>query len=124
MISNNRKEPRFDDFAPVDVQGLCRLPGILENISLTGCSVRFPLPFQVRKNTEYTIQVRPARKTGLTPFTLIGTPVWTFQSAGTTKIGFQVLHSPGSKTLRQYVNLLSASEEIHDDILLEEACVL
>jgi hypothetical protein len=124
VVLNNRKEQRYKDFARADVQELCSLPGILEDISLTGCSVRFYVSFPVSKNTEYTIKIRPARKTGLMPFTLIGTPVWVMQSGGCTKIGFHVLRSPGSGILRQYLDLLSASEDIHDDILLEDICVL
>ncbi len=128
MVLDNRKEQRYTDFARADVQELCTLPGILENISLTGCRVRFNLFFQVRKNTEYTIKIQPSRKTGLIPFTLIGTPVWVSQADGGTKIGFHILHSPGSAILRQYLNLLNAAEEsvddIMDDILLEDTCIL
>lgn len=124
MISNKREQQRYDDFTRVHITELCSLPGILENISLTGCRIKFPVPFMVHEDKEYKIVVSPVQKTGLMSFTLLGTTKWCCDYKGYTKIGFHFLHSPGLGLLKKYLDMLSACEENLDDLVLEELCLL
>lgn len=111
MSREKRLTPRFRDFAKARVDELCQLPGYLEDISRTGCKVRFPHTFPVDAEREYTLTVLPAGKSGLKEFDLTVKPEWISPDAEPFEVGFSVLCSPGLHQLRKYVEMLAALDE-------------
>ncbi len=118
MSSENRQTPRYRDFARAWIGELSQFPGVLEDVSKTGCKVRFSHVFEVDTEREYLMTVHPARRTGVREFELLVRPAWVNERDNSLDVGFTILHSPGTRSHQDYVSLLSDSEEE----LLEEAC--
>ncbi len=125
MSVTKRNSCRFQDYARVDVGELSIFPGILENISLEGCRVRFPSHPEADTETEYTMVIHPTRKKGMQPFSLIGRPVWSVEHPDSVEIGFILLKSPGSRQLAEYIDYLETSDmaEYEEPAGRQEACV-
>jgi hypothetical protein len=110
MSIDNRRAPRFRDFARARLDELCHMSGYLEDISLHGCRVRFPHSFEIDTDQEYTLSILPTFRSGLREFSLRVQPQWTEASADSIEIGFCVLPSPGIQLYGRYVELLSRLE--------------
>jgi hypothetical protein len=106
MSDDNRKEVRYEDIGRVEAVDICALPGVLDDISLTGCRVHFPIPVTVDMENDYELKIRLSHKTMLTPLILICHPQWKKMNGNETEIGFQVLRSPDSPQLASYIELL------------------
>jgi hypothetical protein len=111
MGIDNRQTPRFRDFARAKIEGLCQLPGILADVSRTGCRVRFSHRLEVDVDREYTLTVLPALRSGIREFELIVKPEWVRSSGDSLDIGFSILHSPGIRDFAKYVSILAREEE-------------
>ena len=114
-----RKLPRFADFGRVEAPALCAIPGVLDDISIEGCKVHFPVEVVVDPDADYEIKVRPSRRVSEVPFMLICHPQWNRIEDGTTHIGFKVLRSPDTWRLTQYIEQLyreSSEEEVENQI--------
>lgn len=107
MCNNNRQMPRFNDFARAKINGLCQLPGILEDVSKTGCKVRFPHSFEIDTDVEYTLTILPALRSGIKEFELVVRPEWVCGKDDSFLIGFCILHSPGMRQYQKYVEILA-----------------
>jgi hypothetical protein len=112
----DRKLPRFADFGRVSAPGLCIFPGVLDNISLEGCRVRFPAEVKPDSDSDYTVQILPSRKMSGGPLTLICHPMWKTVKGGTTCIGFMILRSPDTVRLADYIDDLDREAELDEDI--------
>lgn len=110
MSIDNRRNPRFREFARAKLAELCHLPGYLEDVSSTGCKVRFPHAFEVDKDQEYELVILPCLKFGLREFKLLVQPQWIKAEQDAIEIGFTVLPSPDIKLFNRYVDLLSSQE--------------
>ena len=111
MNRENRHEPRFRDFARAVIEELCPFPGYLEDVSVTGCKVRFAHSFDVDIDREYSLAVQPGIKAAVKEFVLTVKPEW-FQNDGeNVEIGFTVLRSPGARQFINYVETLASLEE-------------
>lgn len=110
MCIENRQEPRFRDFARARINELNQLPGYLEDVSRTGCRVRFPVPFTLDTDREYLLTVLPATHSGLKEFDLVVQPQWIRNDQDDFEIGFNVLHSPGTREFHRYVETLAEIE--------------
>lgn len=116
MCTNNRQTPRFNDFARAKLNEMCQLPGFLEDVSRTGCKVRFSHAFEVENDREYTLTILPALRSGLSEFQLIVRPEWLHKNGDSVDIGFCILHSPGIRQFLKYVEIL---EHLHEQVLQE-----
>ena len=110
MHSEQRKDIRFDDIGRVDAPDICVFPGVLVDISMLGCKIRFPASVQIDIDIDYEIKVTPARKDHCQPFTLIGHPMWQKVVDNTTELGFSILRSPSTRQLIQYIERLALEE--------------
>ena len=110
MSIENRQTPRFRDFARARITDLCQLPGFLEDVSRTGCRVRFTHAFELDTDREYILTVLPAFRSGLKEFDLVVKPQWTRDDEDSFEIGFNVLHSPGTRSFHRYVDILAELE--------------
>lgn len=104
--------PRFQDFARARINELCQLPGFLEDVSRTGCRVRFSHVTDIDTEQEYTLYIQPALKSGLGEFSLVVQPQWIQRNGDSVDIGFAVLHSPGIRQFTRYVEHLEDLETV------------
>lgn len=111
MDLDNRQDTRFNDFGKVDAPDICVFPGILSDISLYGCKIRFPVCISIDMDCDYELKIMPTRKSSNQSFILIAHPQWTQKDTDATEIGFKVLHSPGSKQLVQYITSRAENED-------------
>lgn len=111
MNRDNRKKQRFRDFARATIDELCPFPGFLEDVSATGCRVRFAHAFDVDIDKEYSLAVQPGIKSPIKEFVLTVKPEWYQNDDESVEIGFTVLRSPGARQYLNYVEALSALEE-------------
>jgi len=118
MNSENRQTPRYRDFARTWIGDLSQLPGVLEDVSKTGCKVRVSHVFAVDMEREDLLSVQPACRSGIRPFELLVRPEWVEERDDSLYVGFSILHSPGIRNHHEYIDILSDSE----DEILEEAC--
>ena len=110
MSIENRMAPRFNDFARARIDELCRLPGFLEDVSKTGCKVRFSHITDIDIDREYTLTVLPALRSGIGEFSLTVKPQWVRRAGDSVEIGFGVFHCPGICHFLRYVEILSDLE--------------
>lgn len=111
MSMNNRQMPRFSDFARARLDELCHLPGFLEDVSKTGCKVRFSETFEIDTEQEYTLTVLPALRSGLKEIELLVRPEWVSKKGESICVGFCVLHSPGIRQYLKYVDILAQIDQ-------------
>lgn len=111
MTNCNRQMPRYPDFARACLLELCQLPGYLEDVSKTGCKVRFSHCFEIDNEREYTLKILPALRSGIKEFELTVKPIWVQENDDSCEIGFTLVHSPGMKQFARYVEILAELEE-------------
>ena len=119
MSSNLRKSVRFSDFGRAECIEICPVPGVLEDISLTGCKIHYDAPVAVNLENDYEIHLRLSRSTAGS-FVLMCHPQWQKQSEdGSTAVGFTFLHSPDSPSLESYIQQLQNEQnsQNYDDLL-------
>lgn len=114
MRNDNRKEKRFADIGRVDSVDICSLPGVLDDISLSGCKVHFPVPVTVDMENDYEVKIRPANKCSLEPLNLICHPQWNKNEGSESQIGFKILRSPDTPQLNSYIEELNNSDSPAD----------
>jgi len=114
MSIDNRLVPRFRDFARARINELCCLPGFLEDVSKTGCKVRFSHVRELDTDREYTLTVLPALRSGIAEFSLTVIPQWISRIEDAVEIGFAVLPCPGIRHFSRYVDILADLEEDED----------
>ncbi len=114
-MQEQRRDERFDDIGRVDAQSLCPLSGVLQDISMAGCRIKFPVQCTVDMESEVELTVTPAHKQASQPFILIGQPTWVKEEADSCEIGFKLLHSPGSRQLGEYIQKLALAAAEYDE---------
>lgn len=110
MGNENRQMPRYRDFARARIEGLSQLPGVLEDVSKTGCRVRFSHAFEVDTDRDYLMTVHPACRSGIREFELVVRPEWVQEHSSSVDIGFSILHSPGIRSHQRYIDVLCEFE--------------
>lgn len=126
MALEHRKDERFEDIGRVDAQNLCVFPGVLVDISMFGCRIRFPATFDVDMESDFVLKITPARKYSLQNIQLIGHPQWVKHEDESTEVGFKLLRSPGTRMLGTYVQKLALAEaefEEEEEMLAQCATV-
>lgn len=106
MGNENRQTPRYRDYARARIEDLSQLPGVLEDVSKTGCKVRFSHVFAVDTEREYIMTVQPACRSGFREFDLVVKPEWIHEHANSLDVGFSILHSPGTRSHHKYLDIL------------------
>ena len=102
----NRQFPRYPELGRVFSPELCALPGILDDISIEGCRIHFPIPVVVELENEYKLKIQLSRTPDEPPLQLLCRPVWANDSGGITMLGFQILYSPDDLRLREVISEL------------------
>ena len=99
----NRLNTRYSELGRVFSTELCALPGILDNISIEGCQVHFPVPVVADLENEYKLRIQLSRNPEESPLQLLCKPIWVNENGGTTYLGFQILYSPDDLRLREVI---------------------
>lgn len=76
MSEENRISTRYSEIGRVTAPELCALPGILDNISATGCKIHFPVSVVVDLEVEYMIKIQLTRSPEEPPLQLMCKPMW------------------------------------------------
>lgn len=116
MKKQPRSAVRFSEIGRVDCEQITVLPGILDDISESGCKIRFPSPAEVDMEKEYTIFIRLSRSDCKECLELIVSPQWMTEADSQVEIGFKFLRSPDTPALNQLIELLEAENSASDDI--------
>ena len=118
MGKENRLHPRYPEIGRIIAPDLCTLPGILDNISFTGCKIHLPVYGVVDLEAEYMIKVSLSRSFEESPLQLMCKPMWVKENQGNTQIGLQILYSPDDARLREFISYLQemGADEEDDDI--------
>lgn len=115
MSFEQRKDERFDDIGRVDAPELCVFPGILEDISMLGCKIRFPAVIELDLESDVELKVTPTRRDACQNLSLIGHPMWLHAENDATVIGFRFLRSPDSRILNKYIEKLALSAAEYEE---------
>jgi len=113
MGKKQRKHKRFQELGKVAVPELCIFSGLLLDISLAGCCIRFPAVVEPDLNCDYEASFSFSNKQVPSSCTLIVHPCWTRYENGTTEIGFEFLHSPGTKALVSHIDYLAGENTVN-----------
>ena len=103
-----RKAQRFVEIGRVDAPDFCLFSGVLIDISLTGCKVKFPTNLEIDCECEYELKVHCARKEFSEPFSLIANVSWFKNSDSACEVGFNIIRSPST---REFEKLIKSLEE-------------
>lgn len=112
-MNENRQYMRYNEIGRVNATELCALPGILEDISISGCRIRFPCIVSVDMDAEYKINVTLSRLVDEGPFVLLCKPRWVVDHDDITEIGMMNLYSPDEKRLKDFIEYL---ENLNNDL--------
>ena len=111
LMQENRQSPRYKEIGKVISHELCALSGILDDISANGCKIHFAYPVVVDLESEYNLELTPARHNDTNPLRLRCKPQWVNEKEGNTYIGFENLYSPDANRLAAFINQLKEAEE-------------
>ncbi len=114
MSEENRQHTRFQEIGRIEAQEICALPGVLEDISSSGCKIHYSFPVVIDLETEYEIKISPLHQAEQSPLKLICLPQWVNEQDGNTYIGFKILYSPDANRLASFITHL---EDISKDQL-------
>ena len=106
MNEVNRQFTRYEEIGKVNAPQLCALPGILDDISVSGCKIHYSFKVPVDMETEYEIKLSPLHHGDQTPLNLICLPQWVDESNENTVIGFKILYSPDANRLKTFIEQL------------------
>lgn len=88
MKSERRNATRYEEIGRVDSTELCALPGVMDDISETGCKVHFPVPVTLDKEREYELTIRMPGKGEASSITLVSRPEWIRDLPEGSELGF------------------------------------
>ncbi len=105
MKRENRVAERFEEMGRVSASQICALPGVLDDISSSGCKVHFPNPVNLDLENDYKICVDFANSS-LGTLNLVVHPMWHSEDSSETAIGFKILYSPDTPKLKAGIDFL------------------
>lgn len=114
MTEENRLNPRYKEIGRIIAPEICALPGVLDDISASGCKIHYSFPIVLELDNEYEIKISPLHQEDQTPLNLICTPQWIKEQNENTFIGLKILYSPDANRLNNFIQHL---EEISKDQL-------
>ncbi|MBQ0038981.1 MAG: hypothetical protein KBS64_00960 [Treponema sp.] len=116
MKKELRGEERYAEIGRVECEQISALPGVLDDISLSGCKVHFPFPVNVDKEKEYAVFIQFSRADFTDRLQLLCSPQWIAENEAEcqTEIGFSILRSPDSPELARFIESLKERDESDD----------
>lgn len=111
MSDENRAATRYNDIGRIVCEEMSPLPGILVNISRTGCKVHFPLVITPDAENEYEVSVMLPKKYNESPLKMMVQVQWIRDAENATDIGLKFLFSPDSARFNKYVAELEQEKQ-------------
>jgi hypothetical protein len=111
MKTENRVDIRYKEIGHVTAPELCALPGILDDISESGCKIHYAFPVVVELENEYELKILPSQQQDEPPLKLICVPQWVNETDGSTFIGFKIQYSPDDVRLKEFISYLKERSE-------------
>lgn len=126
MLKEERNSERFDDIGRFEAKELCAFPATLQNISKTGCRVRFQFPVTVDLDEDYDAKITFARVASEGSFQLLCHPQWVKEESGVTEIGFLILPSRDFARLAEYIRQLKIEQNDSnlEDEISDSSCLI
>ena len=118
MQKEERNSERFDDIGRFESKALCALPATLQNISKTGCCVRYQFPVTIDSDNDYEAKITFARVAAEGSFQLLCHPQWIKQAGSVTDIGFLFL--PSTKDYGRLAEYIKDLQDEQNDSNLED----
>lgn len=112
MAEENRLSQRYKEIGRVIAPEICALPGILDDISASGCKIHYSFPVVIDLDNEYDIKISPLHQGDQPALHLICTPQWTKEQNESTFIGLKIQYSPDANRLNSFISHL---EDISKD---------
>ncbi len=104
MKKEHRKDQRFSEIGRVEASEICALPGVVDDISLGGCRIHFPVPVTLDKDSEYMLKIKLFHRNAPSKLNLVCNPRWKTEDDQKTQIGFKILRSPDTPELAFYIS--------------------
>ncbi len=116
MKKDLRGEERYSEIGRVECEQISALPGVLDDISISGCRIHFPLPAEVDRENEYTVFIQLSRQDFPDKLHLLCQPQWSVvnEKESQMEIGFAFLRSPDSPELARFIESMKEKEESDD----------
>ena len=116
MRKELRGEERYTEIGRVECEQISALPGVLDDISISGCRIHFPLPADVDKEKEYTVFIQLSRQDFPDRLQLLCQPQWFVvnEKESQVEIGLAFLRSPDSPELARLIESLKQKENSDD----------
>lgn len=108
MKRKSRIDERFEEIARVKAEQICALPGVLDDISLSGCKVHFPNPITLDMENDYEISLDFANAKLKDTLKLLVHPMWQDSDESETAVGFKILCSPDTPKLKAIIDFLKS----------------
>lgn len=114
MAEENRLHTRYEEIGRITAPEICALPGVLDDISASGCKIHYAFPVVVDLDNEYDIKISPLHQGDQAPLNLRCSPQWIKELEGNTYIGLKIQYSPDANRLSSFIQHL---EELSKDQL-------
>lgn len=116
MRKENRKHARYEEIGRVSSPEITVLPGVLDDISISGCKVHFPNPVNYDEEKEYSVKINLSSAGCVKSMDFICQPQWINIKESETEIGFKFLRSPGTPVLNDFIQELEKKSKDDVDI--------
>ncbi len=110
-VAEQRKEPRYGVFLKVIAKEISQFPGCVEDISRSGCKIKFSDVEDFDFESEYNVTVYSQANMEASSFELTLKPNWAARSGTGAVIGFSVLCTPGYRNFIRFVERIAEIEE-------------
>lgn len=116
MRKELRGAERYTEMGRVICEQICAFPGVLDDISISGCKVHYTFPVEIDKEKEYVVLFQLSRQFFSDKLELICRPMWVEENEekNQTNIGFNFLRSPDSPELAKFIESLRHDEKMED----------
>ncbi|MDY3759314.1 MAG: hypothetical protein SOZ72_08050 [Treponema sp.] len=116
MKKTVRQGKRFFEMGRIESSEICALPGVLDDISITGLRTHFPNPVTIDPEKEYHLSLIIAKSTTTREFDLVCEPKWIDEDKSETEIGFSILCSPDTRAFNDFIENLTETNKDTEDV--------
>lgn len=118
MSDENRVSTRYKEIGRILIPDVSSFPGVLDDISISGCKIHFLMPVVIDLENEYNVKILLSRNSTENPLNLYCKPQWAKECQGATQIGMKIIFSPDMKRLESFIeDLRNENTDIFPDII-------
>jgi hypothetical protein len=102
-----RKSLRYHTLAKAQIEGIAEADVLLKDLSITGCCIESTVYLNIKKDSQYRIEIIPETTARIGSFELLTKPKWIRASGYSCEAGFSILESPRGRLFQRYLDYLS-----------------